>query len=82
MEVVEFSPSSSDGEGTLTRKLLAALKSNSEGDPMVSGTIIPVKARVEITVASSGRKGLLAVLLDSGCSPGVVRKLGMRLREL
>lgn len=54
---------------------------------MVNGTIIPVKARVEITVASSKHKGLLTVLLDYGCiqcliSPGVVRKLGMRLREL
>lgn len=54
---------------------------------MVSDTIIPIIARVEITVASLGCKEFLKTLLDSGCtrcliSPGMEGKLGMRLREL
>lgn len=57
MEVIEFSPSSSNGERTPTQKLLAPLENDSEGedDPMISGIIILVTARVEIMVASSSQ---------------------------
>lgn len=55
---------------------------------MVSGIIIPMTARVEILMSSSGvRGGVFMVLLDLGhtrClfSPEVVEMLGMRLRRL
>lgn len=64
-------------------------ESNSEGedDPMASGLIIPMTARVKVTIISLGSKGTLIVLLDLGCtrclvSPQVVEKLGLRLRKL
>lgn len=89
MEPIEFAPSSSDGKGTPTKRIKTILESDSGGedDPIVSGTIIPMTIRVEVTVASSGCKGLLTALLDSGCtrclvSTGVVEKLEVQLREL
>lgn len=64
-------------------------ESDSEGEdePMVSGTILPMTATVVILMSSSGVRGTLTALLDSGCtrcllSPQVVEKLGMRLRKL
>lgn len=66
MEVVEFNSSSSSDEETPNKRTETTFKSDSiaEGNPMVSGKIIPITVWVEIMVASSGRKGFLTALLD------------------
>lgn len=88
-EVIEFTPSSSDGEGTLTKGAETTLESDSRGenDPLISMTIILMIVRVELMVGFSEHKGIMTALLDSGCtrclvSPGMVEKLGMCLRQL
>lgn len=63
------------------------MNSEGEDDPMVSGTIIPMMARMEILVSSLGAKG------SSHCPIGLrvhevfdlpqrAERLGMRLRNL
>lgn len=70
--IAEMSPQSSERETTPTHNKpnLVFYESNSEGedDPMVSGTIIPMTARVEIQVPSSGVRGVFMALLDSRCT--------------
>lgn len=62
MEVIEFTPSSSNGKRIPTKRTQTVLESNSGGEdnPMVSGIIIPMTIRVEIMVVSLGCKGFLA----------------------
>lgn len=62
-QFVEVSPQSSKGEGTLIPKIpdMVFYESDSEeeDDLMVSDTIIPMTARVEIMVPYSGMKGTI-----------------------
>lgn len=77
MEVVEF-PRTPRLEQSDSRR---------DNNQLINHTIIPVTIQVELKVVSSGCKGILATILDSGCTrclvnPGIVEKLGVHLREL
>lgn len=74
-QVLEFTLPFIEEEGTPTGPVLTKMgpvmyKSDSEGedDLMVSGLIIPMTARVKVTVASLGSKGILMALLELGCT--------------
>lgn len=63
--------------------------SNSEGedDPMVSGPVNHLKAKVDIAASHSGARGVLNAFLDSGCThcligQATVWKLELHVREL
>ncbi|KAG8134739.1 hypothetical protein E2320_007848 [Naja naja] len=60
-------PSHNDG-GAPTNEFEQLLESDhgGENDPMISGRISPMTVRVEVTVSTLGRKGVLTVLLDWG----------------
>lgn len=81
-QVIEFSPLAIEREGTLSFAKMRPVfyKDDSKGEDgwMVSGIIIPMTARAEISVSSSAVKGILMALWDSGCirylvSPQVVK---------
>lgn len=89
IEVIEFSPPSSEGEGTQTKDPRLTRKSDSSrnDEPLVNGNMKLMIVKVELMVASLGKKGILTTLLDSGCtqclvSPNLVERLGIRLYEL
>lgn len=60
-----------EGERTLPEEdlQLNLYESEREGedDPMVSETNSPLSAKVEVVVPSSGAKGVIKALIDSGC---------------
>lgn len=71
-QVMEFSSLQSSGEEeiltpTKMRPVFYESDSKGEDDPIVCCTIIAVMAMVEILVSSSGVRGILSALLDSGC---------------
>lgn len=67
MEVIEFTPSSSDGKGTPTKRTQTFIESNSgEDNPMVSDIIIPMTSRNN--GGFIGMQGIPGCLLDSGCT--------------
>lgn len=62
-------------------------ESDYKDDPLVSGSIDAIKIPLELSIVGTGKKIMLAALLDSGCthcliSPKLVGKMGESLRRL
>lgn len=90
-QVVEVSPSESEGKGTLAEEeppmMLYDSESEIEDDPMVSGPVDHLEVRVDIAASCSGVKGVVKALIDLGrtrclISQAAVHRLGLHARKL